>query len=251
MHHLHAILSAALNQAVKWGWIERSPAARSSPPPLRQTPMKIPTPEQLNQLHRAAGDVDRVLATAIALAALTGARRGELVALRWSDVDLVVGRVRIARSLTVVAGRAHEGPTKTHQIRGIALDDAGVGLLRDHWEYMRDLSERAESPLVKDPFILSYNANGATNVGPDFITHRFASLAKRLGIYRYNDLRHFSVSTLIAAGVDVRTVAERHGHAQATMTLNRCTRTHCPNETGSPPAYLGRSSGPVNRTTSH
>ena len=164
-------------------------------------------------------------------------------------MDLVVGRVRIARSLTVVAGRAHEGPTKTHQIRGIALDDAGVGLLRDHWEYMRDLSERAESPLVKDPFILSYNANGATNVGPDFITHRFASLAKRLGMaYRFHDLRHFSVSTLIAAGVDVRTVAERHGHAQATMTLNRYADA-LPNETGSPPAYLGRSSAQVNRTT--
>jgi integrase len=222
VHHLHAILSAALNQAVKWGWIERSPAGRSSPPPLRQTPMKIPTPEQLNRLHRGAGDVDQVLATAIALAALTGARRGELVALRWSDVDLVAGRVRIARSLTVVAGVAHEGPTKTHQIRDIALDEAGVGLLRSHWDYMRDLSTRAESTLVKDPFILSYNANGAMNVGPDVITHRFASLAKRLGMaFRFHDLRHFSVSTLIAAGVDVRTVAERHGHAQATMTLNR------------------------------
>jgi integrase len=222
VHHLHAILSAALNQAVKWGWIDRSPAARSSPPPLRQTPMKIPTPEQLNQLHRAAAGVDQVLATAIALAALTGARRGELAALRWSDVDLLAGRVRIARSLTVVGGTAHEGPTKTHQVRDIALEDAGVRLLRDHWEYMRDLSKRAESPLVEDPFILSENANGGLNVGPDLITHRFASLTRRLGMaFRFHDLRHFSVSTLIAAGVDVRTVAERHGHAQATMTLNR------------------------------
>jgi integrase len=92
--------------------------------------MKIPTPEQLNQLHRAAADVDQVLATAIALAALTGARRGELAALGWSDVDLVAGRVRIARSLTVVGRTVHEGPTKTHQIRDIALDDAGVSLLR-------------------------------------------------------------------------------------------------------------------------
>ncbi|HML01591.1 MAG TPA: site-specific integrase, partial [Acidimicrobiales bacterium] len=89
VHHLHAILSTALNQAVKWGWIDRSPAARASAPPLRQAPMKIPTPEELNRLHQVALDVDPVLATAIALAALTGARRGELTALRWSDVDLV------------------------------------------------------------------------------------------------------------------------------------------------------------------
>ena len=222
VHHLHAILSTALNQAVKWGWIDRSPAARASAPPLRQAPMKIPTPEELNRLHQVALDVDPVLATAIALAALTGARRGELTALRWSDVDLVASRLRIARSLTVVDGAVHEGPTKTHQVRDIALDQIGVGVLRDRWAYMRDLSERAGSPLVEDPFVLSYNANGGLSVGPDTITHRFASLTKQLRIsYRFHDLRHFSVSTLIAAGVDVRTVAERHGHAQATMTLNR------------------------------
>ena len=222
VHHLHAILSAALNQAVKWGWIDRSPADRSSAPPLRQVPMTIPTPEELNKLHRSAAGIDQILAAAVALAALTGARRGELAALRWSDVDLVAGRLRIARSLTVVHGTVHVGPTKTHQVRDIALDPIGVGVLLDHWDYVSGLSEQAGSPLIEDPFVLSYNANGGISVGPDSITHRFASLTKSLGMsYRFHDLRHFSVSTLIAAGVDVRTVAERHGHAQATMTLNR------------------------------
>jgi integrase len=184
--------------------------------------MRIPTPEELNTLHRSAAGSDPVLATAVALAALTGARRGELAALRWSDIDLVAGRLRIARSLTVVHGTVHVGPTKTHQVRDISLDEIGVGVLRDHWDYIRRLSEKAGSPLVKDPFVLSYNANGGLSVGPDTITHRFASLIRQLGMsYRFHDLRHFSVSTLIAAGVDVRTVAERHGHAQATMTLNR------------------------------
>ncbi len=114
-------------------------------------------------------------------------------------------------------------------------------MLRRRWDYMVDLSERADSPLVEDPYVLSYNANGGRPVGPDTFTHRFGALcrkmeaqaAKRAKVsrarlppgerwpYRFHDLRHFSVTTLIAAGVDVRTVAERHGHAQATMTLNR------------------------------
>jgi integrase len=246
VHHLHAVLSAALNQAVKWGWIDRAPTTRASPPPLRQAPMKVPTPEQLNQLHRAAAEDDEVLATAIGLAALTGARRGELVALRWSDVDLVVGRVSIARSLSVVQGVVHEGPTKTHQARDVALDEIGVGVLRDRWATMRELAEEAGSPLVGDPFVLSYNANGAVPVGPDTITHGFTRLCIRMEKpaleelrktnpkatradlapadrwpFRFHDLRHFSVTTLIAAGVDVRTVADRHGHARATMTLDR------------------------------
>ena len=111
---------------------------------------------------------------------------------------------------------------------------------------MRELSERAESPLVTDPYLLSYNANGGLPASPDTLTHGFGKLcemmelpalkrlrktepkAKRTDLapserwpFRFHDLRHFSVTTLIAAGVDVRTVADRHGHARATMTLDR------------------------------
>jgi integrase len=148
--------------------------------------------------------------------------------------------------LTVTQGEQHTGPTKTHQSRDIALDPVCVEILKRRWSYMVDLSEQAESPLVPDPFVLSYNANGATSVNPDTFTHGFGKLcvtmelpalkklrktkpkAKRTDLapgqqwpFRFHDLRHFSVTTLIAAGVDVRTVADRHGHARATMTLDR------------------------------
>ncbi len=242
VHHLHAILSAALNQGVKWGWLEVSPAGRASPPPLRSKTPLPPTQEQLNFLFSEASRTDNTLATAIALAALTGARRGELCALRWSDIDFAAGRVRIARSLTVVNKQIHEGPTKTHQIREVALDENGVALLRNRWAYMVDLSERAESPMVADPYVLSEDAHAGRPADPDRVTSHFTALCARLNTkarkelpagskkasdnlrgwsFRFHDLRHFSVTTLIAAGVDVRTVAERHGHSQATMTLNR------------------------------
>src|SRR6202044_3099727 len=103
-----------------------------------------------------------------------------------------------------------------------------------------------ESPLVEDPYVLSYNANGAVPASPDTFTHKFAKLCEQMEQpalkrlqkkqpgatladlspkdrwpYRFHDLRHFSVTTLIAGGVDIRTVAERHGHARATMTLDR------------------------------
>jgi integrase len=229
VHVYHSILSAACRQAVKWGWIESAPTARATPPAPRVTRMRIPTTEQLRTLVTAAQKYDSVLGTAVTLAALTGARRGELVALRWSDVDLEHGHVRIARSVTVVAGESLDGPTKTHQAREIALDELCVEVLRARWIEMASLSGRADSPLVEDPYVLSYNANGARPVGPDTLTHRFAAVCRSLEgsssgerwPFRLHDLRHFSVSTLIAAGVDIRTVSERHGHAQATMTLNR------------------------------
>ena len=246
VHMYHSILSAACRQAVKWGWITTAPTSRATPPKVERKEMLVPTPDQLSALVKAAVDVDPVLATAIALAALTGARRGELVALKWSDIDLVAGRVRFARSLTVAEGEQHTGPTKTHAARDIALDELGVDVLERRWDDMDDLSGWAESPLVSDPFVLSYNANGAIPANPDTFTHRFGKLCQKMEApalaklrksnpkatrkdlapadrwpFRFHDLRHFSVTTLIAAGVDVRTVAERHGHARATMTLDR------------------------------
>jgi integrase len=245
VHQYHAILSAACAQAVKWGWIDRAPTERATPPQPVRKDMVVPTPTQLSDIVKAAEADDPVLATAVALAALTGARRGELAALRWSDVDLIVGRLTIARSLTVSSGKHHTGPTKTHASRELALDPIGIEVFKRRRAYMVDLSERAESALVSDPYILSYNANGARPASPDTITHRFGKLcetmempalkelrksrprAKRTDLppadrwpFRFHDLRHFSVTTLIAAGVDVRTVAERHGHAKATMTLD-------------------------------
>lgn len=235
----HSILHAACRQGVKWDWVDRAPTDKATAPKPRSPQMKVPTPEQVSALVRAADDP--VLAVALALAALTGGRRGEICALRWSDIDMVQGRIRIARSLTVVDGKGHEGPTKTHQCRDIALDDVGVGVLRRRWDYMRDLAERADSPLGDDPYVLSYDAHGGRPIGPDTLTHRFKALCSQLEAtaaksaktegrtvteaerypFHFHDLRHFSVTTLIADGVDIRTVAERHGHAQATMTLNR------------------------------
>lgn len=221
VHHMHAILSAALTQALKWGWISSSPASRCSPPPLRSKPVEVPTPGELDGLYEAAKDTDGVLAAAIALAGLTGARRGELCALRWSDVDLTVGAVRIARSLTNTSGAVHIGPTKTHQERVVGLDDRGVKILRARWEAQREFAEKAGTTLAEDPYVLSYNANSAEPVSPDTLTHRFSALCRRHGLsYRFHDLRHFSATTLIAAGVDPRTVTARHGWADMAM-LNR------------------------------
>jgi len=240
-----AILSAACNQAVKWGWIERSPVLRASPPSVTRTTMKVPTPAQLARLVAEAEAADPVLAAAIALAALTGARRGELCALRWSDVDLEAGTVQIERAITVVAKTAYEGPTKTHQGRRIALDEVGVATLRRHRAFVEQRSADVESALVTNPFVLSYQAHCGVPAGLDTITHRFSTLCKRLENmpqFHLHELRHFSVSILLAAGIDVRTVAERHGHADATMTLNRYAHA-LPERDRAAAAVLGRALG--------
>lgn len=220
VRQLHAIISSACNQAVRWDLLERSPAASNrvtTPKVGRQEVPATPTPAQVSAWIRMAEDGgDQVLACAAAMAALTGMRRGELVALRWSDVDLDGGVLRVARGVTRVAGRTVEGDTKTHQVRPIALDELGVGVVRRHMAWQRELSVRAGSPLVDDPRLLSFSAHGGTAVSPDTLTHRWRVLCG--GACRFHDLRHFAGTTLGAAGTDLRTIMARLGHAQLQTT---------------------------------
>jgi integrase len=224
VHRHAAVISAALTQGVKWGWLEASPAPKASAP-VQRTERKLvtPTPEMVGRLIRVAEESDPVMAAAVALAFVTGGRRGELCALRWSDIDLEVGSVRIERSLAQVGEEVTEKGTKTDRERTVALDPRSAALLRRHRQWQSDLADRAESHLVDDPFVLSDNANGAKPVPPSKITDRFTALRARAKIrgVRFHDLRHAHVTQLLGAGVDATTVAHRVGHASTRMTLDR------------------------------
>jgi integrase len=174
----------------------------------------------VQELIAEAEKTDTVLAVAIALAAITGARRGELCALRWGDVDWSRRTLAIARSLTVVNRQVSEGPTKTHQRRDIAIDDAlGAFLARRRGEQER-FSGRVGVELVNDPFVLSRSADGSEPCLPDGLSHQYQRLADRIGLpTHFHELRHFAATTAIAGGADVRTVAGRLGHADPSVTL--------------------------------
>ena len=224
VHRHAAVISAALTQGVKWGWLDTSPATRASSPPAAATRKLVtPTTEQVAKLIKAAQSDDPVMAAAIALAFVTGARRGELAALRWSDIDLDAGTVRIDRSLTQVAKILTEKGTKTNRGRTVAIDGRTTALLKHHRAWQVGLSKRAESPLVADPYVLSDNANGARPMQPSKITDRFISLRDKVDMrpIRFHDLRHANVSEQLAAGIDPATVSARAGHASTRMTLDR------------------------------
>lgn len=223
IRQLYAILAAALHQAHKWGWVDEVVTKKATPPPVRREPGKVPTPEQLRAFietaeHQRDGGV---LAAAITLAAATGCRRGELCALRWSHVDLATGTVTVGRSLGYVNGKGVvEGGTKTHQVRRLALDEFGVAVVRARMDDQRQVAAAAEVDLAADPFLLSRSARGDLPCLPDGLTHGFARVAEKLGVdFHFHQLRHWAATTALAAGHDVRTVAGRLGHADASTTL--------------------------------
>ena len=220
VRQIHAILRAALNQAVKWGWLDKNPVHRATAPKISSSAMSVPSPAELTALIATAEKKDPMLAAAIALAALTGCRRGELCALRWSDVALRRRTLTIQRSVALVNGELHIGDTKTHQARTIALDNLAVRVLIARWRTVVSLSELAGTPLVADPYILSRRGDGAEPCKPDGISHAFRSLTKDMGMtYHLHELRHFAATTAIGAGADIRTVAGRLGHADPSVTL--------------------------------
>lgn len=220
VHQCHAILAAALHQAVDWGWIEKAATDRARAPAPSKTRPVIPSPEDLRAILIEANN-DAILATGIALAALTGARRGELCALRWSDIE--DDTVTIARSLTVIHGDQKatiEGDTKTHQDRTIALDLLAMAILATRRRQQEERAATAGVTLCPDPYVLSPDVDGATPCKPDRLTNGFARIADKLGMaYHLHQCRHFSATTAIGAGVDIRTVASRLGHADPSLTL--------------------------------
>lgn len=128
----HFLLRAALGRAVKWGMEPSNPADRATPPGLSRWTVSAPAVADVQRLIAATESSQPILAAGIALAAVTGARRGELCALRWSDFDRGRRLLTIARSLTVIDGVVTEASRRFYQRRGVAVDDAMMALLARH-----------------------------------------------------------------------------------------------------------------------
>jgi integrase len=148
------------------------------------------------------------------LAMLTGARRGELCALRWDCVDFTTGVLQIRTSIAQQGATTWEKDTKTHQQRRITLDPQTLASLRTYHARRVELAAAVGVELPSDARIFSPVPDGSEWVKPDTVGQRYTRMCARLGWDMHlHQLRHYSATELIAAGVDVRTVAGRLGHS--------------------------------------
>jgi integrase len=222
IRHVHAVVRGSLGQAVKWGWIPTNPAASASPPKLKRHQMTPPTIADTRALLHAADDWDPEFGALLHVMAATGARRGEVCGLRWTDIDVDGRAILIRRSIATVAGGTIEKDTKTHAARRIAIDADTVEVLVRQRERLEERARVCEVVLAPDAYVFTHSANGRQPVHPDGITGGFRRLCDRVGVsgVRLHDLRHLHATQLLAAGVPVRTVSGRLGHADASTTLN-------------------------------
>jgi integrase len=222
VRRIHGIIHRALGQGVRWGWLNKNPAAQASPPRVPTPRIEPPSPADVTRLIELAAGRDVALAAFLFLAAVTGARRSELVALRWAEVDLVRGVVEIRRGVVLGRDGIVEKDTKTHAVRRVALDPAAVRHLVAHRERSEQVATMCGTVLDGSAFVFSHEPDGSRPWRPDVVTHAFGRLRDRAGLssVRLHDLRHFVATRLLASGVDVRTVAGRLGHRNAATTLN-------------------------------
>jgi integrase len=222
IRHVHAVLRGAFGQAVKWGIVSMNPAAAASPPKLRRREINPPAIIDVKRMLEVADEDDAEYGALLRVLTATGARRGEVCGLRWSDLDRSTGTLSITRSIASVAGGTVVKDTKTHASRRIALDDATLSVLDEQRRRLEQRAAACEVELDPDGYLFTESADGADPLHPDTITGRFTRVRKRAGLdgVRLHDLRHLHATQLLAAGVPVRTVSGRLGHANAATTLN-------------------------------
>lgn len=245
--HAYRVLSSCLKAAVKAHYLMRNPCGEVEPPsPARQSAAL--GSEDCGPIHALDRDEVQTLLHALqgkhihplAVVALgTGARRGELLALRWSDVDLEKRTVRINRALekTKEAGLRFKPPKNHSSRRSISIDDGLCGALKQHREAHEDLARtlgilcpadglvfpclirrsKGRQPIEKD--IQDVDFTRPWN--PDAVSKEFHREAGKTGFLdlRFHDLRHTHATQLLAAGIPVHIVAARLGHSTPAITL--------------------------------
>lgn len=188
------------------------------PPSLPSSNPWPPSPVEAAQLLEEASK-DPEWGAFVWTAMTTGARRGELCALRRADVDLAAKLIHVRTELKLADRKLVRRDTKTHQQRRIALDDETVVVLGEHMVHVDQRA--AQLGVVVGPEV-TLAPDGSVPLIPDTATQRYDRMAKRLGIRTtLHKLRHYSATELIAAGVDVRTIAGRLGHGGGGTTTLR------------------------------
>jgi len=221
VRYIHAVLHRALEQAVRFNLIPFNPASRVDPPKIRQEEITPLDAEQARRfLHAARGDRFKAL---YVLSLTTGLRMGEALGLRWSDVDLDAGTLRVNRQVQ----RMREGgglvfsEPKNASRRTVDLPQRAVEALRSHRKQQAEEKLRAAD--YGDAGLVFATGKGTPLDAQNIINRFFKPLLTRAELpdIRWHDLRHTYATLLLARGTHPTYVQKSLGHASVQLTLDR------------------------------
>jgi integrase len=226
IHYYHSVLHNALNVAVKWGLITKNVCDLVTPPRKERFDIKPLTEEQAQRLLAALrGHKWEALFT---LALATGMRRGELIGLKWQDINFKTGTLQVVRVLTRVPtkmpGREHvyiEAEPKTQKSRrNVVIAPFALEALKEH--RIRQLEAKLKAGEAWQEHDYVFCTMHGTHLNPNHIVEEFKKLLNQAGLpnIRFHDLRHSAASLLLSLGTHPKVVQELLGHTQIGMTLD-------------------------------
>ncbi len=222
VRNIHIAVSKLLADAVDRGLVSRNIATSAKAPKPRKTGLteiRFWTPEELSAFLQSMKD-DR-LYPLWHLAAMTGMRRGELLGLRWDDIDFGAKRVAVRQAVISVAYEVLVTTPKSHSARVIDLDPRSVDVLRQHRR-----AQDAEQVAAGDHYVENdrvFRKPDGTAIHPDVVRTMFELRVTRSGLkrIRFHDLRHTHTTIGLRAGVPVKVMSERLGHTTPAFTLQQ------------------------------
>ncbi|MEI6777657.1 MAG: tyrosine-type recombinase/integrase [Chloroflexales bacterium] len=218
--YARAVLQRALNRAVKWDLVARNVVLATDPPTSRPRTITPLTEEEARRLLVAVAG--HRLEALYRLALSLGLRRGEVLGLRWADLDFTKKLLRITGALQRVQGKLERSEPKTRAgARTLLLPDVLVALLAEHQR--RQAEERSIWGVEWQEHDLVFPTERGTPMEPSNLNRHFKAALKRAELpstTRFHDLRHSCATFLIAQGVHPRVVMEILGHSQISLTMN-------------------------------
>ena len=208
VRNIHQILSSALKLAQEQRIILTNPAEGCALPKVEHREMKTLPVEQLQSFLREAKDSGVFELYYLELA--TGLRRGELLGLKWEDIDLEHGDLRVRRQIARINGKVVEAPLKTkNAYRTLPLAEDTISIL-----------EEQKKKVGSSPWVFPSTTGG--HISPDSVLHMLHRVLKRAGLpqVRFHDLRHTFATLALQNGVDIKTVSGMLGHFSAGFTLD-------------------------------
>jgi integrase len=220
VHHTHRVLHRAFAQAVRWNLIARNPCDGAQGPRATRAEMKVWTPEEAEAFLTSTGEHPAHALYTLALT--TGMRQGELLGLRWQDVDLDAGTLRVRRSLQRQRGNGlvFVQPKTSRSRRTIVLSRRAVMALQAHRD-RQVFARRLAGSAWRDQDLVFCDAFGAP-LDPSYQTAIFKKAVEAAGLpaIRFHDMRHTAATILLSRGVHVKLVSELLGHATIVLTLD-------------------------------
>jgi integrase len=219
INHLHGVLHHALEDALRLNLVPRNVTSLTKPPRVEKHEMQVYSPEQVDiLLTTAMGHRQEAM---FALAVSTGMREGEIIALKWSDVDLAKGSLQVRRGRQrTLKGYVDGNPKTDSGRRTIRLTRTAIEALRAH--RTRQLQERLRLGEAWSEHNLVFpSAVGTPLEGPNLLRTYYRVVAKAgLPRIRFHDLRHTAATLLLLQGVPAKVVSEMLGHANIAITLD-------------------------------